>query len=177
MSVAALVGHLVVGGILRVEDALATEPPADFKPVTAAQLLSWVPLGSDDGVHGQVREVAAKYAVPGVDHLIERATTSLDRVAPMLQAEGLERVVAYPWAPSLSMTVRELLRSRVLELVVHVEDVAASIGADDFALDPDAVRIACHLGIDVNIERYGAASVVRALCRRERHGTDSLRTF
>ena len=177
MSVAALVGHLVVGGILRIEEALVTEPTADVEPVTAARLLSWVPLESDDGVHGQVREVAATHAEAGVDSLIERATTSLDRVGPMLQEEGLERVVAYPWAPDLTMTVRELLRSRVLELVVHIEDVAASIGADDFALDTDAVRIACQLGIDINVERYGAAAVIRALCRREQYGTDALRTF
>ena len=61
--------------------------------------------------------------------------------------------------PSLSMTLLELLRTRILELVVHGDDLAHSVGIEQLPFERDALDLACRLGVDINLERYGSAAV------------------
>jgi hypothetical protein len=177
MTVGTLAGHLLHSGILMVEEAFAVTDVPDGEPLTAARMLSWVPLDDTSSVHDDVRSFAESQAVAGADELVGRAGDSLERSRERLEAASPSAVLAFPWTPSLTMTLSELLRSRVLELVVHVDDLAHSVRIAELPFEPEAMALACQVGIDINLERYGPDAVVRALFRRDRSSVDALRTF
>ena len=177
MTVAELTGHLIHSGILMVGEAFDIAHVTGSKPVTAARMLSWVPFDPDDPVHAGVRGVAGAHAAEGLDDLVERATRSLDAITPVVSAVDPDRELAFPWTPTLSMTARELFRSRIVELVVHLDDLAHSVGEEDIPLDAEAISIACHVATDIVVLRHGPTAVVRALCRPDRNSIDALRTF
>jgi hypothetical protein len=160
-----------------VEEAFALDVAPGSERFTAATMLSWVPADPEDAAHAQVRQVAGTQAAKGLDDLIERAISGLDTVESMVASVDPDRALAFPWVPSLSMTAREFFRSRILELVVHVDDVARSIGEPDIPLNTDAITTACHVATDINVVRHGPVPVVRALCRPERSPVEALRAF
>jgi hypothetical protein len=177
MTVADLAGHLTHSGILMVEEAFALDVVAGSECFSAATMLSWVPADPEDATHAQVREVAGTQAASGLDDLVQRAGSSLDTIEPLLASVDPDRSLAFPWVPSMSMTAREFFRSRILELVVHVDDLAQSIGEPDIPLHADAVTAACHVATDINVVRHGPVAVVRALCRPDRNSVAALRAF
>jgi hypothetical protein len=177
MTVADLAGHLTHSGILMVEEAFALDVVDGSRCFSAATMLSWVPSDPDDVAHAQVRHVAGTQAANGLDDLVQRASSSLDTVESLLASVDPDRALAFPWVPSLSMTAREFFRSRILELVVHVDDLALSIGEPDIPLHADAITTACHVATDINIMRHGQVAVARALCRPDRNAVAVLRAF
>ena len=140
-------------------------------------MFSWVPLDNESPVHDGVRSVAESHAIEGCDELVGRVRVSLKRSEAALAAASPSMVLAFPWTPSLSMTLREFLRTRNLELVVHVDDLAHSVGIEQLPFERDTIDLACHLGVDINVERYGSAAVLRSLFRGDRNSLDALRTF
>jgi len=75
------------------------------------------------------------------------------------------------------MTLDELLRSRILELVVHLDDLTCSVGVTELPVPPEAIVLTSHLGLDIDMQRYGREEVLRALFRRDRADVDALRPF
>jgi len=177
MSVGALAGHLVDSGILQAEEGFVLAEGPAGQPITAARMLSWVPLDEGSPVHDGVRSAAEAHAVEGSEELIGRARASLERSEAVLARASLDAVIAHPWAPSLPITLFEFLGSRILELVVHVDDLAHSVGVEELPFCREAIELACHIGIDINVERYGPTAVLRSLFRRDRNSLDALRTF
>src|SRR4051812_33450841 len=177
MTVGALPRHLVDSGILQGGGGFALAERPTGEPITAAKMLSWVPLDEDSSVHDGVRSAAESHAVEGSGELIERARVSIGRSAAVLSSASLNAIIAHPWAPSLPITLCEFLGSRVLELVVHVDDLAHSVGVEQLPLGDEAIELACQIGIDINVERYGPTAVLRSLFRRDRNSLDALRTF
>jgi hypothetical protein len=177
MTVAALAGHLVHSGILMVGEALSLSPMPS-EPRTAAQLLSGVPLDAASATHDGVRAVAESQALKGREDLIRRARACVERATARLDEHSDTDLVAFPWDPPIvTMTLSELLRTRLLELVVHLDDLAVSVEVDELLVPPAAVAVACAVAVEIDIERYGATNVVRALCRSGRNPPAALRAF
>jgi hypothetical protein len=177
MTVGALAGHLVQSGVLQAGNGLVVGEPPAGAPITAAKMYSWIPLDLASPVHETVRALAASQMVEGREDLIERGRASWRQSEALLAEASLSRVVAHPVTPTLPITLGEFLRTRILELVVHVDDLAHSIGVEDPPIDQRGIDITCQLGIEINVERYGSAAVLRALFRRDRYSLDALRTF
>ena len=55
-----------------------------------------------------------------------------------------------------------------MEMVVHADDLAASIGVETPAFPDEAVRQVVGLLSGVAVDRHGQAAVVRALSRPQR---------
>jgi hypothetical protein len=177
MSVGALAGHLLHSGVLMVEEAFAnTEVPVGG-PFSAARMLAWTPLDDASPVHDGMRTVAESQSVEGCEDLVRRVRLSLPRSTASLAAATPTTIIAFPWTPCLSMTLPEFLRSRLLELVVHGDDLAHSVGIEDLPFAPEAIDLACHTGIDINLQRYGSVAVLRSLFRSDRTTVNALRTF
>jgi hypothetical protein len=177
MTVAALAGHLIHSGILLVGEALDLSPMPS-EPRTAGQLLSGVPLDATSTTHDGVRAVAEGQALQGLEDLIARARACVESATVRLDERVDTDLVAFPWDPPIiTMTLTEFLRTRLLELVVHLDDLAISVGIDELPVSPQAVAVACAVAVEIDIERYGATKVVRALCRSARNPPDSLRAF
>ena len=67
-----------------------------------------------------------------------------------------------------SLRLDDFLLTRLVELSVHLDDLATSLGVPGPALS-DAVTVPVrHLLVDLAAERHGDVAVLRALSRSER---------
>ena len=177
MTVGALAGHLLHSGVLMVEEAFAIAEVPVGEPFSAARMLSWAPLDEAHQVHDGVRAFAESQAVEGCDELVKRVNVSLRLSVASLSVATPRTILAFPWTPSMSMTLSEFLRSRLLELVVHGDDLAHSVGIDGIPFGREVMDLVCHTGIDINLQRYGSVAVLRSLFRSDRTTLNALRTF
>lgn len=190
MPVGSLAGHLLHSGVLMVEEAFAIPEVPTVGPFSAARMLAWVPLDDASPVHDGVRAFSHSEAVEGCEQLVKRVRASLKRSEASLSTALPDTILAFPMTPGqeaaavdgaarphLSMSVFEFLRSRLLELVVHGDDLAHSVGIEELPFEREVIDLVCHTGIDINIERYGSAAVLRSLFRRDRNSLNALRTF
>ena len=68
---------------------------------------------------------------------------------------------------SAALTIRfdEYLKTRIVEQVVHLDDLARSVDREPWPMPEAAQSLVIHLGIDVARVRSGGTAVVRALYR------------
>jgi len=175
MTVGALAGHLLHSGVLLVEETLAADVPG-VPTRSAATLFSWVPLDEADPVHADVRSVAEDQSDEGQADLVARVAASMSRVSEAIDRAPIDCVVAF-FDGAFPMTLDEFLRARILELVVHLDDLTFSVGGADLSVPEEAIELTCHLGLDIDMKRYGRKEVLRALFRRDRSAVDALRPF
>ena len=91
----------------------------------------------------------------------------LGRLPDVLAAVGPDRAVLIPWQ-GWSLTVHDWLVTRKMEIVVHSDDLAASIGVPTPEFPEDVLAPVLGLLTGVAVRRHGQAAVVRALSRPQR---------
>lgn len=176
-SVAALAGHLLRGMTTTEQYLDGPEPPGPG--ISAASyfhtLMSPAGTDLDHAVHVAVRARGAEAATGGPAALAREARAVSERLSSRLAGTPPTRRLRV--AGGLVLTVEEYLRTRVVELVVHADDLAASIGA---GLEPPRAATAA-VAIDVLVQvarlRHGDMAVLRALTRRERDHVQALRVL
>ena len=175
MTIGALIGHVLHSGILFLEECLDQPVPTD-RPIRTATLFSMIPLDVDDDVNIAVRDVAVAHSSDGLEDLLERTSACRSRLVVRLMEEPPDRVVTssvsgypVPWL------LDEFLAARILELVVHLDDLVTSLEGVELELPKEAIALTCHLGIDICIRRHGPVPVMQALYRRDRNPLDALR--
>ena len=173
--VGALAGHLV-RGMTTVEQYL-DGPEPDEAGISAARYFHTVIRSADinDPAHQAIRGRGAEAAAGGPAALASDARAALGRLSPRLARVGAGRRLRV--AGGLVMTLDEYLRTRVVELVIHADDLAASLGME--LVPPRSAT--CAIAIDVLIGvariRHGDMAVLRALARRERDPVQALRVL
>lgn len=151
-TIGELVAHLG-----RAMDALAvcTPAPAGTRPIELAEYIGSYPERADD-IARVTRELATEIAdapLAGVDTLARRALARLDE----LSLDGVVVVQARRGA----ITLRDMAMSRLIELVVHAEDLVASLkGVVDSAgpanpIDREAQRMVAEELLDIVVTRGG----------------------
>jgi hypothetical protein len=135
---------------------------------------SLIPIDKDDAVHAAVRTSAAEQAADGVDRLLDRGRQTFDRLRADIREVPLDAVVDF-WG--IPLRFDDFLRTRILELVVHTDDVAYSAGLPASGVSDDAIEVACSLGLAIVLRRYGPTPVLRALFRGDLHSREALRPF
>jgi hypothetical protein len=167
-SVAGLSGHLALQ-VARVRDALAQEPTAQ-EPIGLIEHYSrspWVQAGLDHESNVYVRRGGEAAAADGPAALVEHTAALLDELTAVLLAEPAGRVVKLPWA-EWSLTLDDLLLTRLVELVVHSDDLAASVGIETPALPDTVIEPVVELLARLAVHRHGPTAVIRTLSRTER---------
>jgi hypothetical protein len=175
-SVRGLAGHLV-RATTSVEAYLDREEPTE-EPLSAAQYYASVLDGAhdlDSPFHQAIRQRGEDAAAEGHPALVESFDAALARLAPRLAEERANRVVKA--FLDRVLTLDEYLVTRIIELLVHTDDLAVSVGLPppDFPLSASRPAIAAL--VDVAILRHGDEAVLRALTRRERDLVDALRVL
>ena len=66
------------------------------------------------------------------------------------------------------MTLDDFLLTRLIELVVHSDDLAASVGLETPQLPADVVDPVVDLLARLAVHRHGPTAVIRTLSRAER---------
>lgn len=168
MSVGALAAHLA-RQIFNVERVLA-EPPTTQDPISVLEhyaRVQWIGAAHDDQPNVMVRETSAGQAAAGPATLAADVSAAVGRLRPALAAEPDDRVVPVPWG-SAPLTLDDLLVTRLLEITVHSDDLAASLGQPLPPLPAEAIDITVTLLARLAVRRHGAEAVLRALSRSER---------
>ena len=168
MPVSALAGHLA-RQVFGVERLLAAGPGAE-PPVSLLDHYArsaWAAAGPDDEANAAIRRDAAAEAAPGPAVLAARAADTARRLSDVLASEPPDRVVLLPWGP-WPLTLDDLLVSRLMEIAVHDDDLALSVGLPTPELPGDVTDLVLELLSRLAARRHGATAVIRALSRAER---------
>jgi hypothetical protein len=166
MSVGGLAHHLVqqLTNTVRI---LAAEP-RDDAPIPLLEhyeRAAWVTADLDDEVNVRIREDADVDAAGGPDGLppvIDGALADL----PGLLARSADAVLI-PWQ-GWSLTTEDYLTTRLMEMVVHSDDLAASVGVPTPEFPEEVLAPVFTLLTGVAARRHGQVAVVRALSRPQR---------
>ncbi|MEW6475529.1 MAG: maleylpyruvate isomerase N-terminal domain-containing protein [Actinomycetota bacterium] len=95
------------------------------------------------------------------------------RLQARLAAERPDRLVKV--YGDLVLTLDQYLVTRLIELVVHADDLAVSLAVEPPPLPPAATGIVIGTLVEVARIRHGDVAVLRALSRRERDTVEALR--
>lgn len=174
MRVAGLAGHLARSVLLT--EAVFDAPIEDGQALTTAEYYIAGGDLSDLGSHSnlRVRESGEDTAAGGPGALALTVRDALGRLSARLPGESL--AVAHTWFGRCA-TRRTVLEARVLEMVVHADDLAVSVGISRLELPSAAVDLTIDLLLEVARGRHSPMAVVRAFARRERDAADALRVF
>lgn len=172
-SVGAIVTHInsAVGWLRPLLDAPA-EP--NLRPSPREDLLRFFhslkldPEGAErDPIHEVLKDKFERAAGHGWESNRDKFLGLAASLTSRLEGESAERLVDLrPFEP-LVLRLGDFLPTRILELVVHADDLAASVGLDA-PLPESVATVAIDLMVAVARTGHGDLAVVRALARRER---------
>jgi hypothetical protein len=166
MSVGALARHLVSQWFNAVRLLRA---PAGDAPITAREhyvRASWVTADHDDEANADIRRGSEELAVEGPEGmrtLVEELKSELGDVL----ASGRTGPVLIPWQ-GWSLGEDDFLLTRLMEIVVHSDDLAASVGVPTPEFPDAVITPVLDLLTQVAVRRHGQAALVRALSRPQR---------
>jgi uncharacterized protein (TIGR03083 family) len=167
-SVGGLAGHLAYQ-ILAVPQAL-TGPVPQEQTISLLEhygRVQWIGAGIDDAINVRIRRGGEEAAAEGPAALAARVDSALDELTESL-ASTADRPVRIPlWGP-WSLMLDDLLITRMMELAVHSDDLAVSVGIATPALPPHAVDTVIDLLSRLAVRRHGPTAILRALSRSER---------
>jgi hypothetical protein len=168
LTVGGLAGHLA----RQVTQALAvvTADPPDQPPISLLDHYArsrWVGADLDDEVNVYVRTASDREAADGAAALVERVGAALDTLRGTLPVAPADRVVHLPWGP-WALSLDDFLVTRMMEIAVHSDDLAVSVGVPTPPLPAAVIDPVIGLLTQLAVHRHGATAVLRALSRAER---------
>jgi uncharacterized protein (TIGR03083 family) len=132
--------------------------------------------GIDAGLHPLIRAAAADAAGQGPDAVATELRAVLDRLRAVLPTADPARLVSVVNVRHGATALETYLRTRVVELVVHGDDLAASVGLP-YVVPPAAAEVTLEVCLELARARSGELAVLRAFTRRERADPDTLRVL
>jgi hypothetical protein len=172
-SIKGLAGHLVRAG-----DGVPTYldgPEPTGAPIDAAAYYATVLEAMDASAHAGVRERGEDMAGEGPDELVERRAAIEARLRSALESEPPERRLTV--MHGLVMRLDDYALTRLVEIVVHADDLAVSLDVDRPRFSTSALDLCIGELVAVARLRHGDFPVLLALTRRERDHIDALRVF
>ena len=168
MTVGALAGHLAYQ-IFSVSSAVE-KPASEVAPIPLLEHYAravWLGAPLDSEVNVGTRTRGQGIASGGPESLSERASTALAQQRTELAELSGDQAVFLPQA-GWALNLDDFLITRMLELAVHMDDLAVSAGLatpelPDAAFDPVLIVLA-----RLAARRHGQAALLRALARAER---------
>lgn len=167
MSIGALACHLGrqtsrAAELLPVATDLPTLASADAHYHRAA----WVTSSSPDDPPND-RTTDDIEAASGHSALHDRVGAALHTVRALLGEGGARDVVSIPWQ-GWSLRRDDFLLTRLLEIVVHTNDLAVSLELPTPQFPNDVFNPVRDLLVRLAVHRHGQSALVSALTRRER---------
>lgn len=168
MTVGGLTHHLLkqAGNTLRLLQA----PPAADEPIALQEhyvRAAWVEAAPDDQVNVDIRESDNADAEVGPDAVLDLGREWLRQLPSLLAVTRDPDTVLIPWQ-GWALTTDDFLTTRLMELVVHGDDLASSVGIPTPSYPEAALVRVFALLTGVAARRHGATAVIRALSRPQR---------
>jgi hypothetical protein len=170
-----------VHSVLWLEQLLRDSEPAGLRQVSIAEFFGTNRLEGSvdvDPFSASLRAAAEAFALTGAAVVIAACTASRDELVSLLSAAAADRAVPVVRVAGGRVSLEDYLRTRVLEVLVHADDVACSVPGL-LVPDPPPSAIEISLGVCLEMARARAGSVgaLRAFTRAERADSDALRVL
>jgi uncharacterized protein (TIGR03083 family) len=168
LSVGGLVAHIGMGP--RYILVLLDGPEVGGAPVVGiGQYVAAFKMDSFDAdIHRYIRDKAAHSASYGPDRTRARFRESIAALRDRLGGEPGDRILdmrpTLPWA----ITLADRIRLQTFDLVVHLDDLAISLGRSGAEAPKGASTVAIDAMLEAARSQHGDRAVIRALSRRER---------
>lgn len=120
----------------------------------------------DTDLNRAVRDRSQIGAANGHEALLGEIDLALRRLADDLEGAPIDFVIEV--LGGLRIRLDDYLVTRIVELAVHIDDLAVSIDVDRPDVDERAMRVAIASLVDMARRKHGDIAVLRALARRER---------
>ncbi|MDA1360209.1 maleylpyruvate isomerase N-terminal domain-containing protein [Glycomyces luteolus] len=128
---------------------------------------AWLAADVDNDYNTGIRDGGERAAEAGPAAVIDEAASALAALETALPAMGGTETSGHTRWP-YAMTLDDFLCTRIMELVVHSDDLAYSVAVDTPVFDEDAFDTAAWMLARLAAKRHGQAGLVRALARAER---------
>lgn len=148
---------------LLVDKAPDEEPVTLFEHYTTQA--AWIGAPLDDDLNLLIRRASEQMAADGLDALAAQADTAIRELRDLLPAEPAGRIVRLS---SFVLSLDDFLTTRILEIAVHSDDLAISVGTPTPDLPSPATDAVLALLTSLAVHRHGSTAVLRAFSRAER---------
>lgn len=166
-TVGGLAGHLA-NQVLSADAVLATEGvDAPISIFEHYERVTWRGAEPDAEVNIGIRATGEKLAADGADQLADRVDDAITAIAGRLAAAPPDRTVHLPWGP-WSLSLDDFLVTRMMEIAVHSDDLAVSVGVTTPPLGDEVLDPVFALLTGLAVRQHGSVAVLRALSRAER---------
>lgn len=167
-SVAGLAGHLAYQ-VLALRDILTAPEPSEetIDLLDHYGRIEWVGAELDADINVRIRAGGETVAAAGAAAMAEQVDKALDELATTLPNEPNRKVRIPLWGP-WSLTLDDLMVTRLMEIAVHSDDLAVSVGLETPPLPQTAVDTVVDLLSRLAVRKHGATAVIRAFSRAER---------
>jgi hypothetical protein len=168
MTIGGLTRHLVSQPESAVEFLRIRPVPSHAPVVSLAELYErtdWFAAPVDAEENTSIRDDFNAMAAGGQEHSIAILEQALAELPEAIAGAGDTTYV--PWQDACVAT-DDFLVVRLMEVVVHADDLAVSVGLEAPAFDDDVLHPALALMAMLASRRHGQDAVVRALSRAER---------
>ncbi len=164
MTVGALAAHLIraTGATLAYLDR--TAPSA--QPEALLTKVTYFHAAIDSPIHEQIKEVSASEASVGHAELVAKSRQLAEDLAVRLMAEPPDRLVGA--LGKRMLTLDDFCCTRMIEILMHIDDLAHSVGLPTPALDRDGTGEVIDIIVGIARHLHGDWAVIHALARAER---------
>ncbi|MCY3607782.1 MAG: maleylpyruvate isomerase N-terminal domain-containing protein [Acidimicrobiaceae bacterium] len=167
MTVGALSAHLVraAGATIAYLDRTPPDRRPDGDLLTA---VTYFHAAVDSPIHDQIKDVSAAESAIGHEATARKCSQLAADLEIRLAGEPADRLVGALGGRLL--TLDDFCRTRLIEVLLHLDDLAVSTGQPRPATDPEGAAIIIDICIDIARDRNGDWGVLYALTRAERSG-------
>jgi hypothetical protein len=183
-SIGGLAAH-AVHGVVWLEQLLTDAEPVGLRPVRVGEFFGLNRVDDavdtevpDDAFSASLRAAAEGFARTGTATVRAALTASRDQLVGLLDQAPAVRAVAVIRVSGAQVPLRDYLHTRVLELVVHGDDLVCSVPGLA-APEPPAgsLQICLAVCLELAQSRVGGLDVLRAFTRSERARPGALRVL
>lgn len=165
MTVGALSAHLLraAGAVAAYLDRTdpATRPEGELlTPV------SYFCAAIDSPIHERIKDVSAAESTAGPAELAQRFAELARALRVRFAEEPVDRLVAALGGRMLSLD--DFCRTRLIEVLCHVDDLAISVGVPRPHTDPEGPAIVIDILVGIARQRHGDWAIIDVLARPER---------
>lgn len=167
-TVGSLAGHLARGAVWTVGEYLDRPLPdgtdgihVDFE--SAAEYYASVTDSLTDADHEAIRARGASVAEAGRDGVVAHLSTAVVELRDRLSVEPADRTLGV-YGGNV-MRLDDYLVTRIVEEVVHLDDLARSLDVEPWPMPPGAEELVIACGVEIGRRRFGGRAMLRALFR------------
>ncbi|HWF16690.1 MAG TPA: maleylpyruvate isomerase N-terminal domain-containing protein [Acidimicrobiales bacterium] len=179
-SVGGVAAH-AVHGVVWLEQVLKDAEPLGLRSVAVGEFfgLNRVEgVDDDDPFAASLRSAAESFAQTGAPLVAAACTAARDELVGLLVAASAARAVPVIRVAGGQVPLSEYLRTRILEVVVHGDDVVSSVpGLHVPDPPPAAMGVSLEVCLELARARVGDLASLRAFTRTERALPDALRVL